>query len=81
MKQPDQSLLRYNGTDIAPRVGDHVRFVDHPEDLVVDDVIDSPQKLKEWGLTKHGVILKGEKHDLVFTTIDDPELEFVSRAK
>jgi hypothetical protein len=72
-------MLRYRGTDIAPRAGDHVRFVDHPEDLVVEDVIDGPHRLEDWGLAEYGVILKGEKHTLVFTTIDDPELEFVSR--
>jgi hypothetical protein len=77
----NESHLRYRGTDLAPCLGDHLRFLDHAEDLVVDDIIDTPQKLKDWGLEEHGVMLKGEKHGLVFTSVDDPELEFVSRAK
>ena len=76
-----ESHLRYQGTNLAPRVGDHLRFLDHEEDLVVDDLIDCPGKLKHWGLDEHGVMLKGEKHGLVFTSVDDPELEFVSRAE
>jgi hypothetical protein len=81
MRKPDEIILRYAGTDVAPRAGDHARFVDNPEDFVVDEVVDSQQKLADWGLTEYGVMLRTRQNALVFTRMDDPELEFVSRAK
>jgi len=81
MNENADCVLRYFGTDIIPEPGDHVRYVDHPENLIVENVIDSPENKNEWGLTEFGVMMRGEKYGLVFDPLDNPEIEFISRKK
>ncbi len=72
--------MKYQNTDISPQIGDIVKFVDNVFTLIVEDVIDAPEKRKEWGLKENGIMLNGEKYGLVFVNPDkDPELEFVRR--
>lgn len=79
MNAKTDSDLRYFGTDIVPCVGDHVRFIDDEADSIVEDVIETPEKKKEWGLAESGIMIKWATHGLVFVSENDPELEFVSR--
>lgn len=78
---PSSSQMRYPGTEIWPEVGDIVRFLNDPDTLTVEDVVDGPARMKHWGLHEQGVMLTGARYGLVFTRIDDPELEFVAREK
>ena len=79
MTKNKQSSLRYYNTDIAPFVGDHVRFEDHAEVLVVEEIVDTEDGMKDLGLTGVGLLLRGEKGASISDTLDDPELRFVSR--
>jgi hypothetical protein len=56
-----------------------VRFHESREPLVVVAVIDDPEKQRNCGVMEFGIMLKGWGYGLVFTGIDERELEFVSR--
>ena len=79
MNAKTDSDLRYFGTDIAPCVGAHVRFIDDEADSIVEDVIEAPESKKKWGLAKSGIMIEWAKRGLVFVSANDPEIEFVSR--
>jgi len=81
MTRDTQGSLRYYSTDIAPCVGDHVRYEDHGEDLIVEEVIDTEERMKELGLAEAGLLLRGEKGALISDTLAAPDLEFVARRK
>jgi hypothetical protein len=61
----NKKILKYPDTNISPTIGDTVEYCEE-KDLVIDDIIDSPEKQKEWGLDTNGVMVKGEKYGLVF---------------
>ena len=69
MTDNTQSLLRYYNTDIPPFIGDHVRYEDHAEDLIVEEIIDTDDKMGEWGVTEVGVMLRGERGASIFDTM------------
>ncbi|MEI6149514.1 MAG: hypothetical protein WCS01_10490 [bacterium] len=81
MTDKTQSSLRYYKTDIPPCIGDHVRYEDHAEDLIVEEVIDTDDKMRARGVTEAGVMLRGERGGAIFDTMAAPDLEFVSRRK
>ncbi|MDB6109998.1 MAG: hypothetical protein JWR69_1748 [Pedosphaera sp.] len=78
----DRKSLRYINADIYPQIGDRVRFTNTPDILIVEDVIDSPEKQCHWGLLEEdvGVMLKGKPYGLVMTHLGEyNDVEFVSR--
>jgi hypothetical protein len=63
-------------------VGDHVRFLDDPDTLIVEDVIDTPESRERWGLDESGIMLKGGRYGLVFDQLDvSSEVEFIALNK
>lgn len=70
--------MKYHGTEIEPRIGDTVCFESEGDLLTVEEVIDSEEKMKHWGLDQFGLMLTGGMYGLVFIQEEDPELIFLS---
>jgi hypothetical protein len=77
----DKRLFTYSNAAIHPHIGDRARFSDRADVLVVEDVIDSPEKQKLWGWEsdEFGIVLKGDHDGLVATMMVETEVVFVSR--
>jgi hypothetical protein len=61
-------MLHYDdGAEI--QIGDHVDFDGTP--ALVYDVIDSAEKLKEWGLDEYGVMFQAREYGLVYEARDN----------
>lgn len=73
--------IRYiDGTDA--RIGDAVDLDGIPS--VVEDVIDSPEKMAHWGLVHRGLMLRNEQLGRVFQPVDSVEWDaclFVKRGE
>ena len=78
---PDKRQFTYANADIHPRIGDRARFVDGPEVLVVEDVIDCEEKQQLWGWEgdEFGIVLKGEPYGRVTTEHVSTEVALVTR--
>jgi len=61
----NRKTMKYPNTNISPLVGDIVEYGEE-QDMVIDDVIDSPEKQKEWGLDTNGIMVRGGIYGLVF---------------
>ena len=81
MTNRKQSSLRYYNTDIVPCIGDHVHYEDDAEDLIVEELIYTDDKMTNWGLTEAGLLLRGERGARITDTLTAPDLIFVSRKK
>jgi hypothetical protein len=68
----------YSNAEDYPRVGDRVRFINDGDVLTVDEVIDSEEKRSKWNLNESGLMLKGGKYGLVFTSDIKRDLELIS---
>ena len=64
--------IRYSTGEEA-QVGDHVDY--HGELSIVDDVIDTDDALRRWGLDEHGIMLANDSFGLVFEPLDGPLLD------
>jgi hypothetical protein len=77
-------MIKYSNTDIYPQIGDRVRLINEDEVLVVEDVIDSPEKQAFWGLEEEdfGIMHLGGRYGRAFTPMTEYlDVEFVSREK
>ena len=75
----DESGFTYPNTRIRPQIGDRVAFCDDPDHLVVEDVIDTPERQANWGLDEFGIMLKGGAYGLIFERLPGTEVKFISR--
>ena len=72
--------LLYFGTNIDPQLGDVVKYFGDDSNMVVEDIIDSSEKRKEWGVEENGIMLKSKKYGLVFEQLgENSDVEFIAR--
>lgn len=82
MMNSGQISLRYYQSDVAPEIGDRVRYINREnEEHVVVEVIDTASKMKAFGQAWAGILIKDTRYGLVAEDMSDPELEFISRGK
>lgn len=73
-------MLRYHNTDIRPAVGDRVKYVEQPEIMVVEEVIDTREQMARWGVDEAGLMIVGGVVGRAFETLEeDGEIVFVGR--
>jgi hypothetical protein len=62
------------------RIGDHIDYEGVPG--IIEDIIDTEDKFKKWGVKESGLMIKSEAYGLMFhtlTSIDWDSIVFVKR--
>lgn len=74
--------MTYPNTNITPQIGDVVKFIGEDSTMIVEDVIDSEEKFKFWGLQEKCIMMKSKKYGLLTDHLDEySEVQFISRNK
>ena len=78
--------LKYPDTDVYVEVGDIVKFFsDNDSTMFVEDIIDTQEKKKLWGLkknTKNCIMMKGKKYGRITDPLDkNSEVVFIERKR
>ncbi len=80
--KPHLFALRYPDTDIRPAAGDRVRYVEVSEAMVVEEVVDTRERMARWGVSEAGLVLAGGAFGTVFEPLTErSEVVFVSRGE
>ena len=65
---------------ISAKIGDIVLIENGKTEGIVEDIIDTKEKMQFWGVSEVGLMIKSKPFGLVFWSIDDEdEVVFIKR--